>query len=135
MLFYRAIDKDGKLKLAPTQEAARKINPQFDSWEFPTAKAEIQEVLQDLIDRAEGGIQPAPIPEPVPTDPHQRCPKCKQTQRGAEVLADIRVDELVCNKLDHLPDRTILRVMDNLVSRVLEVARKAETLLKAADGT
>lgn len=134
MLFYRALDDQGKLQIRGTQGDIVKINKDFDTWEFPTAKAEIMEVLQDLVDRAEGATTaPEPVEEVKPTNPHAACPKCRQTVKSAMILADIRVDELVCDKLDHLPDRTILRVMDNLVSRVLEIARKAETLLKGAE--
>lgn len=131
MLFYRALDTDGKLQIRGTQGEITKINKDFDTWEFPTAKAEIMEVLQDLVDRAEGATTaPQPVEEPKPTNPHAACPKCRQTAKGAAVLADIRVDEIVCGKLEELPDRTILRVMDNIMCRVLEIARKADLILK-----
>ncbi len=52
MLFYRAINTDGCLKLAPTQAEAKKINKDYDSIDVPTDKPGLMEVLQDLLDRA-----------------------------------------------------------------------------------
>jgi hypothetical protein len=110
MLFYRAFDSEGKLKLAPTQEAARKINKDFDSWEFPTAKQEIMEVLQDLIDRAN---QP-PAVEEITEKAEKSLQKAKSEPSYTEY--SIKLDE----EWAKLPILHRLQIAANLFDEVRE---------------
>jgi hypothetical protein len=140
MLFYRAVDADGKLKLASTQEEARKINKDFDSWEFPTAKAEIREVLQDLIDRAQGTV-PAPAPQKALSEPEigpedefkpgpSVCPKCSFDQRRAERNVQAQIDSIASDKLadriHSLSGWPLGQAAIAVSSRFAELARLAE---------
>lgn len=63
MIFYRAIDAAGKLRLATTQIDAKKINKEYDQIDVPVDKPGLHAFLSELLD------QLPPIAGTAPVEP------------------------------------------------------------------
>lgn len=78
MIFYHAIDADGRLHLAATQAEARIISKNFEQTDVPTDKPSLQKFVQDLYDQIFFAKREAPCetdtPEPA-TDAESIAPQ------------------------------------------------------------
>lgn len=116
MIFYRAVNTDGKLKLAPTKAAAKLINKEFDEFDVPTNQQGLMEVLQDLIDRAQGssaapepemgsdgpeiepGVQISMPADPAPLAGTINCPKCSFDPARAKRNIQAQIDGIATDR-------------------------------------
>lgn len=64
MIFYVALDAEGKRQLRGTQADARDVNKAFKQIDIPIDKAGLLKVLQDLMSAADG-VAPSEPPAPV----------------------------------------------------------------------
>ncbi len=117
MLFYRAVNAEGRLKLATTKVEAKKINKDYDSIEVPTDKPGLMEILQDLLDRAQPAtsielqhsLQEKPRPQPAPTTSPPLTPS---------------VDTFVDFVLDTASVSQVGRIFEALGSRFKEIVQE-----------
>jgi hypothetical protein len=111
------------------------------------------EVLQDLLDRAQNGsqepasdtiaVQATQTPEgivlglaeaPLPPKNASRCAVCNFTKKGAERIADMRINDLFADELMKLPTESIVRAAELTSTHVLTIARSLAALTpKASD--
>lgn len=110
-----------------TQAEAKKLDAKYEQVEVPTTKDELIAYLNSKV----GVAVPGPDIGALSRDNREkelfgpRCPKCNLTPKGADRIAEGRINDLFAEKLDNLPDQSIVRATEIIVARILEKARTA----------